>query len=68
MPLICGQFVDTESSIVEDGVGELVGVSSVVLNTELVENRIGDEVDDKKLDCQLKDMDDREPIGESVGE
>ena len=47
MPLIYGQFVGTESTIVEDGVSELVGFSSVVLNTELVENRIGDEVDDK---------------------
>jgi hypothetical protein len=68
VPLIYGQFVGTGSTIVEDGVGELVGFSSVVLNTELVESGIGDEVDDKELGCQLKDRDDKEPIGESVGE
>jgi hypothetical protein len=68
VPLTYGQFVGTGPTIVEDGVDELVGFSSVVLNTELVENGIGDEVDDKELDCQLKDIDDREPIGESVGE
>jgi hypothetical protein len=68
VPLIFGQPVGTGSTIVEDGADELVDVDSVGLDIELVENRIEDELDDKELENQLKDIDADELVGELVGE
>jgi hypothetical protein len=68
VPLIFGQPVGTGPTVVEDGTDELVDVDSVGLDIELVENRIEDELDEKELENQLKDIDADELVGELVGE
>lgn len=68
MPLIFGQPVGTGPAVVEDGTDELVDVGSVGLDVELVGNRIEDELDDKELENQRKDIDADELVGELVGE
>jgi hypothetical protein len=60
--------VGTGPTVVEEAADELVEFDSVVLDIELVENRIEDELDANEVENELKETYAEELVGELIGE